>query len=216
MELTKAQQRVYQYIQDFIAEYRVPPTRAEIAAGLGFRSVNAAVDHLKTLERKGYIQIWRGSSRGIQLTQEPVGLPVVGRVAVGGPIVADDNIESYLDLDPTIYEPRADYFLRMRGHGMRDAGILNGDLLAVHGTTKARTGQVVVVRLDNRAQRAELASAGTAVEAAKAQADETCLTCSSLCWMSGKASSDQFSKRWASIARNCTPSARERWTGFRK
>lgn len=150
MELTKAQQRVYQYIQDFIAEYRVPPTRAEIAAGLGFRSVNAAVDHLKTLERKGYIQIWRGSSRGIQLTQEPVGLPVVGRVAVGGPIVADDNIESYLDLDPTIYEPRADYFLRMRGHGMRDAGILNGDLLAVHGTTKARTGQVVVVRLDNQ------------------------------------------------------------------
>ena len=150
MELTKSQQRVYQYIQDFIAAYRVPPTRAEIAAGLGFRSVNAAVDHLKTLERKGYIQIWRGSSRGIQLTQEPVGLPLVGRIAGGGPILADDNIEDYLDVDPVMFEPRADYFLRVRGHGMRDAGILNGDLLAVHRTAEARTGKVAVVRLDNQ------------------------------------------------------------------
>lgn len=147
MELTKPQQRVYQYIQDFIAEYRMPPTRAEIAAGLGFRSVNAAVDHLKTLERKGYIETWRGCSRGIQLTQEPEGVAVVGRVAADGPLLAEDNIKHYLDVNPALFEPRADYFLQMRGHDMRDAGILKDDLLAVHRSEEARAGQVVVARL---------------------------------------------------------------------
>ena len=150
MELTDRQMRVYGFIRDFIEEYQVPPTRAEICHGLGFRSPNAAEEHLRTLERKGYVELYGGSSRGIRLLtneNESKGIPVVGRVAAGRPVLAERNIEGYVAMDPSLFSPGADYFLRVRGMSMRDVGILDGDLLAVAGTAKVRSGQIVVVRL---------------------------------------------------------------------
>lgn len=150
MGLTEKQARVYRYIQDFLETHNMPPTRAEIAEGLGFRSVNAAVDHLRTLERKGFIKIWPGSSRGIQLVEEEEkGLPLVGRVAAGEPILAAENLEDTVDVNASLFSPRADYLLRVRGESMRDAGILDGDLLAVHRTVDVQTGQVVVARIED-------------------------------------------------------------------
>jgi len=151
-DLTKRQQEVLEMIRDFIEEYDVPPTRAEIADSMGFRSANAAEDHLKALVRKGAIEIYPGASRGIRLLaggEENPGTPVVGRVAAGNPILAEENIEDYYQLDPQLFHPRVDYLLRVRGMSMRDAGILNGDLLAVHRTSQATSGQIVVARIDN-------------------------------------------------------------------
>jgi len=147
-ELTARQAEVLQLIADFLQNTGFPPTRAEIAAQLGFRSANAAEDHLRALERKGYIEMLPGASRGIRL-RENMGLPVVGRVAAGSPILAEQHIQSRYQLDPALFNPRADYLLKVRGMSMRDAGILEGDLLAVHRTTEARSGQVVVARLGN-------------------------------------------------------------------
>ena len=149
-QLTKRQQQVLAMICDFIEEFDVPPTRAEIAEAMGFRSANAAEDHLKALARKGAIELYPGASRGIRvLTEEerPAGVPVVGRVAAGNPILAAENIEDHLPIDPALFHPRADYLLRVRGMSMRDVGILNGDLLAVHRTAEASSGQIVVARL---------------------------------------------------------------------
>lgn len=147
-ELTERQAEILDFIREHIEIEGVPPTRAEIADALGFRSVNAAVDHLKALERKGAIELVRGSSRGIRLPQGP-GLPVVGRVAAGNPILAVEHIEDHYRLDPTLFHPAADYLLRVRGMSMRDAGILDGDLLAVHRTPIAENGQIVVARLED-------------------------------------------------------------------
>jgi repressor LexA len=149
MQLTERQDRVYRFIREFMEEYGFPPTRAEIADGLGFRSANAAEDHLKALARKGVIELWSGASRGIRLLGSETGMPVVGRVAAGQPILAEENIEEWVDVNPILFSPSADYLLRVRGMSMRDAGILNGDLLAVHKTTEARSGQVVVARIEN-------------------------------------------------------------------
>jgi repressor LexA len=149
MQLTERQARVYRFIREFMEEYGFPPTRAEIADGLGFRSANAAEDHLKALARKGAIELWTGASRGIRLLGAEAGIPVVGRVAAGSPILAEENVEDRLEVDPVLFSPAADYFLRVRGMSMRDAGILNGDLLAVHKTSEARSGQVVVARIDD-------------------------------------------------------------------
>jgi repressor LexA len=113
---------------------------------MGFRSPNAAEEHLRALERKGAIEMTPGASRGIRLKQEP-GVPVVGRVAAGSPILAAEHIEGRYLLDPALFAPRADYLLKVRGLSMRDAGILDGDLLAVHRTTEFRSGQIVVARL---------------------------------------------------------------------
>jgi repressor LexA len=126
----------------------VPPTRSELAQALGFRSVNAAESHLQALARKGVIELVPGTSRGIRLkdTEEP-GLPVVGRVAAGAPILAEQHIEDRYALDPALFHPRADYLLRVHGASMRDAGILDGDLLAVHGQPEAHNGEIVVARL---------------------------------------------------------------------
>lgn len=160
--LTEKQQRVLDFIESFMRRQDMPPTRAEIAAGLGFRSVNAAVDHLKSLQRKGYIELMQGSSRGIRLLQSdrqefdaampdvPMnqGLALIGQVAAGNPILAEENIEDFVDVQPSMFSPAADYFLRVRGDSMRDAGILDGDLLAVHRADEAQTGQIVVARLD--------------------------------------------------------------------
>lgn len=149
--LTARQAEILALIRSYIAEEGCPPTRAEIAATLGFRSPNAAEDHLRALERKGAIEMIPGSSRGIRLIDEAVGygLPVVGRVAAGEPILAEQNIEDYCQIEADTFHPRADYLLRVKGDSMKDIGIHDGDLLAVHRTPHAENGQIVVARLDD-------------------------------------------------------------------
>ena len=144
--LTPRQAEILKLIQDHTERWGFPPTRNEICKAMGFSSPNAAEEHLKALARKGAIEMTPGASRGIRLT-EPAGVPVVGRVAAGSPILAEEHIESRFQLDPHLFSPRADYLLKVRGASMRDAGILEGDLLAVHKTTECRTGQIVVARL---------------------------------------------------------------------
>ena len=144
--LTPRQAEILKLIADYTERWGFPPTRNEICEAMGFRSPNAAEEHLKALARKGAIEMTPGASRGIRLT-EPAGVPVVGRVAAGSPILAAEHIESRYQLDPALFNPRADYLLKVRGASMRDAGILEGDLLAVHKTTEFRTGQIVVARL---------------------------------------------------------------------
>ena len=152
MQLTTRQNTVLEMIREHIKEQGVPPTRAEIAKVLGFRSPNAAEDHLRALARKGAIELVSGASRGIRLKDEPEedpGLPLVGRVAAGEPIMSEEHIENYYQIDKDMFHPAADYLLRVRGLSMRDAGILEGDLLAVHKTHRVRNGQIVVARLEN-------------------------------------------------------------------
>ena len=149
--LTARQAEILELIRSYIAEEGCPPTRAEIADTLGFRSPNAAEDHLRALERKGMIEIIAGSSRGIRLLDEEqdYGLPVVGRVAAGEPVLAEENIEDYCQIEADTFHPRADYLLRVKGDSMKYIGIHAGDLLAVHQTPHAENGQVVVARLDD-------------------------------------------------------------------
>ena len=147
--LTARQAEILDLIQAHIADEGCPPTRAEIADHLGFRSPNAAEDHLRALARKGYIELVPGSSRGIRLLEEDDGLPVVGRVAAGEPILAEQNIEEYCPVDAHIFRPRAHYLLRVQGDSMKDIGIVDGDLLAVHRTSSAENGQVVVARIED-------------------------------------------------------------------
>jgi len=148
-DLTPRQQEILRLIKDFAAERGMPPTRAEIAEALGFRSPNAAEEHLRALARKGAIELLPGSSRGIRLPAGEEGLPVIGRVAAGAPILAEAHVEDHCRIDAGFFHPRADYLLRVRGQSMRDAGILDGDLLAVHSVNEARNGQLVVARLDD-------------------------------------------------------------------
>jgi repressor LexA len=145
-ELTPRQQQILQWIREQIAGSGLPPTRAEICRAMGFRSPNAAEEHLRALARKGVIEMLAGASRGIRLKQLP-GIPVVGRVAAGTPLLAEQHIEDHYRIDPALFKPRADYLLRVRGSSMRDAGIFDGDLLAVHRTPHFRSGQIVVARL---------------------------------------------------------------------
>lgn len=184
--LTPRQRQILDWIRLQIQETGRPPTRAELAQAFGFRSINAAVDHLKALARHGVIELQPGSARGIRLLgeaecigDEPVrqpfsedlqtdppepwqnsaiaqqskpsidpGLPIIGRVAAGEPILASEHIEDYQPLDPALFHPRADYLLRVQGESMRDSGIHDGDLLAVHRTPAAENGQIVVARFD--------------------------------------------------------------------
>ena len=145
-ELTPRQEQILRFIREQIADSGLPPTRAEICHAMGFRSPNAAEEHLRALARKGAIEMLAGASRGIRPKQPP-GMPVVGRVAAGNPILAEQHIEGHYRIDPALFRPRADYLLRVRGASMRDAGILDGDLLAVHRTGHFRSGQIVVARL---------------------------------------------------------------------
>jgi repressor LexA len=152
MKLTPRQAQILDLIRRHMARTGLPPTRQEIAAALGFRSPNAAEEHLRALARKGAIELLRGTSRGIRLLAEeapPGGLPVVGRVAAGFPMLAQEHIEDRVALDSRLFRPRADYLLRVRGMSMRDAGILDGDLLAVHAAPEAQDGQIVVARLED-------------------------------------------------------------------
>lgn len=147
--LTARQAEILDLIRNHIAQEGCPPTRAEIAGMLGFRSANAAEDHLRALERKGFIELVAGASRGIRLLEEDYGLPVVGRVAAGEPVLAEEHIEDYCQVDPGIFHPRADFLLRVSGDSMIDIGIHDGDLLAVHRTRHAENGQIVVARLED-------------------------------------------------------------------
>jgi repressor LexA len=147
-DLTPRQQEILQLIRERIETTGMPPTRAELARQLGFRSANAAEEHLKVLARKGMLELLPGASRGIRLAGGG-GLPVVGRVAAGSPILAQEHIEGRYQIDASLFAPRADYLLRVRGMSMKEAGILDGDLLAVHRSAEARAGQVVVARLDD-------------------------------------------------------------------
>jgi repressor LexA len=149
LKLTKRQQEILELIRQNIDETGYPPTRAEIAQTLGFKSANAAEDHIKALAKKGAIEIVPGASRGIRLPQSdiPEGLPIIGQVAAGNPILGQENIEDYCSLAPEFFKPSADYLLRVRGQSMKNIGILDGDLLAVHKTDTARNGQIVVARI---------------------------------------------------------------------
>lgn len=149
-KLTARQEEVLALVKAHIAESGYPPTRADIARDLGFRSPNAAEEHLKALARKGAIEVIPGTSRGIRLpVAEPDGLPVVGQVAAGAPILAAEHIEETCDVPPEMFRPAADFLLRVRGDSMIDVGILDGDLLAVHKTPVARSGDIVVARIED-------------------------------------------------------------------
>ena len=153
--LPERQSQVLALIKECMQQTGMPPTRAEIAMRLGFRSANAAEEHLKALARKGVIRIMPGTSRGIQLLQddsdelaaEESGLPLIGRVAAGEPILASEHIEAHYQVDPGMFQPQADFLLRVQGMSMKNIGILDGDLLAVHKTEHVRNGQVVVARV---------------------------------------------------------------------
>jgi repressor LexA len=145
-DLTPRQKEILHLIREHTATSGFPPTRADICRAMGFKSPNAAEEHLRALERKGAIEILAGASRGIRITQES-GVPLVGRVAAGSPILATGNIERHYNLDPRMFKPHADYLLSVKGESMRDAGILDGDLLAVHSTSDFRPGQIVVARI---------------------------------------------------------------------
>lgn len=149
--LTPRQQQVFDLIKENISETGMPPTRAEIATFFGFKSANAAEEHLKALAKKGYIEMLPGTSRGIRLAEEFIeqeGLPLIGRVAAGEPILAQEHVEEHYKVDGNLFHPAADYLLRVNGESMKDIGILDGDLLAVHQTTDVQNGQVIVARVE--------------------------------------------------------------------
>ena len=151
-ELTPRQRQVLHFIQESLAEHGLPPTRAEIAEGLGFKSANAAEDHLRALQRKGVLELRPGASRGIQLKdsiRDQIGLPLIGRVAAGRPILAEENIQARYQIDPQLFQPKPHYLLKVSGMSMRNAGILDGDLVAVHRTPEVRNRQIIVARLEN-------------------------------------------------------------------
>jgi len=169
--LTERQTEILKLIKELTEVSGFPPTRAEIAERMGFRSVNAAEQHLRALERKGALDISSGSSRGIRLRERGgpklsrlLELPVVGRVAAGSPILAEEHVQARYQVDPNLFTPRADYLLRVRGLSMRDAGILEGDLLAVHRTAEAQSGQVVVARIGGEVTVKRLKRRGHAVQ----------------------------------------------------
>lgn len=167
IKLTARQREILDLIKSAIEQTGFPPTRAEIAQTLGFKSANAAEDHLRALEKKGYISLAPGASRGIRLSHAAdtastttmaqtvrdlvasISLPVVGRVAAGSPILASENVAREVTVDPGLFDKQPDYILQVRGMSMRDAGILDGDLLAVKKSSEARNGQIVVARIDD-------------------------------------------------------------------
>ena len=148
IKLTARQQQVMDVIKSSIEATGMPPTRADIARELGFKSANAAEEHLKALAKKGVVELVAGASRGIRLTEQH-GLPIVGRVAAGAPLLAQEHIEDYCDLSASFFAPPAHYLLQVCGDSMINAGIFDGDLLAVHSTTDVKEGQIAVVRIDD-------------------------------------------------------------------
>lgn len=148
IKLTARQQQVLDFIRSALEETGFPPTRAEIAAELGFKSPNAAEEHLKALARKGAIEIMPGASRGLRIIgEEQQGLPIIGRVAAGEPILAQEHIEDYLAIPPGFFRPEADFLLEVHGDSMKKIGIMDGDYIAVHKTEAARNGEIIVARV---------------------------------------------------------------------
>ncbi len=181
LKLTARQSEILNLVAKAIARVGYPPTRAEIAAELGFRSANAAEDHLQALARKGMIELTPGASRGIRLTAQARGsvrpgptralpgmeqlmLPLIGRVAAGSPILAQEHVETTLQFEPELFSARPDYLLRVRGMSMLGVGILDGDLLAVKQTRDARSGQIVVARIDDDVTVKRLRQRGEHIE----------------------------------------------------
>lgn len=168
-KLTNRQQEVYDLLKRHIDETGMPPTRVEIAKELGFRSANAAEEHLKALARKGVIEILSGVSRGIRLLLEEdseeaeEGVPLIGRVAAGEPILAEEHIDSIYHIDPNMFTPEANFLLRVCGESMKNIGILDGDLLAVHHTKDVRNGQVVVARIEDEVTVKRLIKQGSMI-----------------------------------------------------
>ena len=157
-KLTPRQKQILKFISEFIENNKFPPTRSELARHFGFRSPNAAEAHLRALEKKCFIAMEPGISRGITLlplSAEALPasphrrIPLVGRVAAGSPVLAEENVEDEYRIDPALFSEKPDYLLRVTGMSMQDAGILDGDLLAVHRTPEARNGQIVVARIDD-------------------------------------------------------------------
>lgn len=146
VKLTPRQQEILDFIRNTVEVLGAPPTRAEISRAFGFASPNAAEEHLKALAKKGVVHLEPGSARGIRLVEQ-LGLPLIGSVAAGSPLLAVENINARYQVDAHLFSPKADYLLRVRGNSMIDAGILDGDLLAVHRCSTARNGQIVVARL---------------------------------------------------------------------
>lgn len=184
-KLTPRQQQILDLIQEAIARTGAPPTRAEIAKNLGFKSANAAEEHLKALARKGVLELVSGTSRGIRLVSDavrhinaargahfalpmtamqPMLLPLVGRVAAGSPILAQEHIDQSFSVEASIFPSKPDYLLRVRGMSMRDAGILDGDLLAVQSTREARNGQIIVARLGDEVTVKRLRKSSSGIE----------------------------------------------------
>ncbi len=150
IKLTARQAEVLNLIKNHINNTGFPPTRADIAKELGFRSPNAAEEHLKALARKGAIEMIPGASRGIRIPDnQNEGIPIVGRVAAGDPILATENIEDHCKMPSDFFHPNADYLLRVNGESMREIGIMDGDLLAVHNTATANEGQIIIARVDD-------------------------------------------------------------------
>ncbi len=187
IKLTARQEQILGLIRDAIENTGFPPTRAEIATELGFRSANAAEEHLQALARKGAIEISPGTSRGIRLLDRPAdginlrrfgaqqmmlphpdlmqfSLPLIGRVAAGSPILAQEHISATYQVDPSLFTAKPDYLLKVRGMSMRDAGIMDGDLLAVKKTDTARDGQIVVARLDDEVTVKRFRKVGSVIE----------------------------------------------------
>jgi repressor LexA len=144
--LTPRQREILDFIRNTLDVLGAPPTRAEIANAFGFASANAAEEHLKALAKKGNIVLEPGAARGIRLVEQ-LGLPLIGSVAAGSPLLATENQRGRVQMDAALFNPRADYLLQVRGNSMTGVGILDGDLLAVHKTSEARDGQIVVARL---------------------------------------------------------------------
>lgn len=155
--LTARQQEIFDFVKQHIEQTGMPPTRVEIAREIGFKSPNAAEEHLKALARKGYIEMLSGTSRGIRIlvddgqeaANDEEGLPLIGKVAAGSPIMAIEHVETHYPVNGAMFSPHADYLLKVNGNSMEKIGILDGDLLAVHRTNSVRNGQVVVARVDD-------------------------------------------------------------------
>lgn len=163
IKLTPRQQEILDFIRNTLEVLGAPPTRAEIANAFGFASHNAAEEHLRALAKKGIIVLEPGSARGIRLVEQ-LGLPLIGSVAAGSPLLAVENVQRRYALDAGLFSPRADYLLRVRGLSMINAGIFDGDLLAVHRSSEARNGQIVVARLDEEVTVKRFRQHGAIVE----------------------------------------------------
>ena len=148
-ELTSRQAEVLEFIRTYLSETGYPPTRLDISRKLGFKSANAAEEHLKALARKNVIEVMPGTSRGIKLKKKlPNGVPVVGKVSAGKPILAPEHIDAHYEMNPEIFDPPADYLLRVNGDSMIEGGIHDGDLLVVHDTDEVKNNDLVVARVD--------------------------------------------------------------------